>query len=91
MGFTAGASAKGYTSTGESEGPFKAYAMLAAISAIVFVIYTFGAYRAVFGFAALGELVVGALCAGFLSQRSLVVTANLSPILLILSWIMATH
>lgn len=90
MGFAAGAAAKGFTSTGDGEGSLRGLAMLAAVSSIAFVLYTFIAYRAAFGFAAIGELVVGAFCAGFLAREWLVRMANFSPILLILAWIMAT-
>jgi hypothetical protein len=89
MGFATGAASKGFVSMGEAESSFRSFAVLAVVSSLAFVIYTFVAYNVAFGFAAIGEVFVGAVCAGFLTRQGLVMMTNFSPILLILGWIMA--
>lgn len=92
MGLIAGATAKALTLGGDTDAPgvsYKGYAYTAAVSAIVFVVYTSAAYSIAFGFAAIGELVVGALVAGFLPRSGLFFVANISIVGLIVAWIMA--
>lgn len=89
MGFLAGASAKVYVSGEKSEFSSKGFASAAVISSIAFVLYTFIAYPVAFGFAAVGELVVGALLAGFLTPQGRQVAAGMLPVGLIVAWIMA--
>lgn len=89
MGFLAGASAKAHVSGEKSEFSSKGFASAAVISSIAFMLYTFIAYPVAFGFAAVGELVVGALLAGFLTQQGRQVATGMLPVGLILAWIMA--
>lgn len=89
MGFLAGASAKVYVSGEKSEFSSKGFASAAAISSIAFVLYTLIAYPVAFGFAAIGELVVGAVLSGFLTPRGRQIATGMLPVGLILAWIMA--
>ncbi len=91
MGAVAGSAAKSLVA-GEDEQQMRAYqpmATIAAVSAIAFVIYTGFAYSAVFAFAAIGELVVGALIIGFLPIGARLVLTNAAPVFLVAAWIMA--
>lgn len=79
LGFLAGASAKDYTQSGNSEkrlvapeitstgkDGLSASAGIAVFSAVIFIISTFIKYPLPYGFMALGEVVLGAFFAGFL-------------------------
>lgn len=90
MGFLAGASAKYYVSGDDLVGMSpKTLAFAASASALIFVAFTAVKYPAAFVFAALGELVVGALVAGFLSARNQAAAAGFVPLGLIIAWIAA--
>jgi hypothetical protein len=76
MGFLAGGSAKAATTVKQNPflapkagGWFWISAMVTPAVAVVWVIYTFGAYSAKFGFMAIGEVLVGAFLAGLLSHE----------------------
>ena len=61
--------------------------ILGLIIAIVWVIYTFGAYSAKFGFMAIGEVIVGAVIAGFFTHNTRLIIAVLGVPITILAWI----
>lgn len=94
MGFLAGGSAKALTTanTDPALAPverrwFNFSASTAPIIAVAWIMYTFGAYSAKFGFMAIGEVVVGAIIAGFLSQQVRIVIATIALPAAIIAWV----
>lgn len=94
MGFVAGGAAKALTTANANpflapveRGWFNFSASTAPLVAIVWIIYTFGAYSAKFGFMAIGEVIVGAIAAGFLSHQARLVIAVVALPASIIAWV----
>lgn len=93
MGLLAGGSAKAMTTANANpalapveRGWFNFSASTAPIVCVVWIIYTFGAYSAKFGFMAIGEVIVGAIIAGFLSHQARLVIASIALPGVIIAW-----
>ena len=94
MGFFAGGSAKALTtaSANPALAPvkrswFDISARVAPIIAVIWVIYTFGAYSLLYGIMALAEVVIGAVIAGFLGHQQRLVIANVALPGMIVAWV----
>lgn len=93
MGLLAGCSAKAMTTANANpllapveRGWFNFSASTAPVVCVVWIIYTFGAYSAKFGFMAIGEVIVGAIIAGFLSHQARLVIASIALPGVIVAW-----
>jgi len=94
MGFLAGGALKALTTaninpiwTPLNRGWFNFSASTVPVIAFAWIIYTFGAYSVKFGFMAIGEIIVGAIAAGFLSNQARLVIAVVALPASILAWV----
>lgn len=94
MGFLAGGAAKALTTANATpslapvhRGWFNISATAAPLVAFVWIIYTFGAYSAKFGFMAIGEVIIGAIVAGLLSHQARLKIAFIALPATIIAWI----
>lgn len=94
IGFLAGGAAKALTTANANpalapakRGWFNFSATVTPMLVVVWIIYTFGAYSAKFGLMAIGEVAIGALLSGLLTNQVRSIVAVIALPVAICAWL----